>query len=474
LDDCQHDLGVVERLQQEFQELFAADPKMGAIVAQMERALAAGQKVLCISQFADTAQALYRLLLKHPWLGQRGVGLVVSSTTDLTEPTQINGQRAAREEVLSRFAPRSWAGTSVSSKRPKDQQSPGRQPQHGPPELAVLVGSDTLSVGQNLQDARVLLNLDLCWNPMQHEQRIGRIDRPRHSDDSTPLSLYYFLNLDIIEAELRLRATLEKRLAATYQDTAFDEEILPGYFEMIEHFRRLRSAHSPDALYADEANALIESLAERSARPPEVTLPDNEAVQAALLRLQEAARLLENANMRPSSRDLLITLGRVPLYDAQGFLRPNPPHLALLAEVAFQPVDQTGHPTDHATFRPFVLALHTAEETAPEPPALLVDSGALHYFVDGLLAESLGAYVSLHSSQLARLHTLLCRLEEEVEQEQSLHQAALLRARRYRRRLHAEEAVDPADGTDSDAAYGVEYKQAERIEARLVSARLLL
>jgi hypothetical protein len=470
LDECQHDLEVLAGLQREVQAVFATDPKLDTVLAQIEQALAAGQKVLCISQFADTALAVYRRLLSNALVAQQGVGLVVSSTDDPAGPTQINGQPAAREEVLSRFAPRSWAGGPAAGRHTSGKQQSRRQLPAGQSELALLVGSDTLSVGQNLQDARVLLNLDLCWNPMQHEQRIGRIDRPRHSDDSAPLDIYYFLNLDMIEAELRLRATLEKRLAATYQDTAFDDEILPGYFEMIEQFRKWRSEQTPHARYVDEANALLEELAERSARPPEVPLPSAEAEQAALLHLQEAARLHDHAGPPAISPELLVTLGRVPLYDNQGLLRHNSPHLTLLAEVAFQAVDHTGHAIDRATFRPYVLMLHTAALAASEQPTLLLESGALLPFVDGLLAEQAGANVTLHAGQLAHLETMLCQLEEQAQHEQALQQTALLRARRYRSRLHAEEAAHPAEG----AAPGGSQQQAARIEARLVSARLLL
>jgi hypothetical protein len=464
IDDCQHDIEILQRLQQDFHGLFVTDPKMGTVVAQIDKALAAGQKVLCISQFADTAQVLYRILLKNLLLVQKGIGLVVSSTNDPSGPTQINGRPATREEVLSRFAPRSWAGVEGG------KQKLVRQPQSGQSELALLVGSDTLSVGQNLQDARVLLNLDLCWNPMLHEQRIGRIDRPRHSDDSAPLDIYYFLNLDVIEAELRLRETIEKRLAATYQDTAFDDEILPGYFEMIEHFRKLRWEQSPDALYVDEANELLESLAERSARPPEVSLPSNAEEQAALLRLQEAARIQANNGPRSSSRELLITLGRVPLYDQHLFLRPNPPHRALLAEIAFQPVDHEGHAIDRAIFRPYYLARYTTAETPVDQPTITLESGTLLHFVDGLLAEPVSANFALQPKQLAQLQDLLHHLEEQVQHEQSLHQAALMRARRYRSRLHAADEADLEEGV----APVVGHEHAERIEVRLVSARFLV
>ncbi len=230
LEDCSHDKQVVHAIQRDFQPLFRKDPKLETVLNHLNDAIAAGHKVLCISQFADTALAVYHYFLQQPLLREKGVGLVVGSSRDSAGPTQINGRTAIREEVLGSFAPRSW-NAADKVKREKSSQD-----QHEHTEIDILVGSDTLSVGQNLQDARVLVNLDLSWNPMLHEQRIGRIDRPRHSSDSAPLDIFYFLNLDLIESEIKLRETIEKRLAATYRDTAFDDEILPGYFEMIEQF----------------------------------------------------------------------------------------------------------------------------------------------------------------------------------------------------------------------------------------------
>src|SRR5207248_727650 len=157
--------------QREFQSLFRKDPKLETVLTHLNNAIAVGHKVLCISQFADTALAVYHYFLQQPLLREKGVGLVVSSSRDSDGPTQINGHTASREEVLGSFAPRSWNAAD----RVKGEKS--SQNQHDHTEIDILVGSDTLSVGQNLQDARVLVNLDLSWNPMLHEQRIGRIDR---------------------------------------------------------------------------------------------------------------------------------------------------------------------------------------------------------------------------------------------------------------------------------------------------------
>jgi superfamily II DNA/RNA helicase len=55
-----------------------------------------------------------------------------------------------------------------------DQQRPARQ---GGPETRVLIATDVLSEGLNLQDATRLINYDLHWNPVRLMQRIGRVDR---------------------------------------------------------------------------------------------------------------------------------------------------------------------------------------------------------------------------------------------------------------------------------------------------------
>src|SRR6516165_4084856 len=89
-------------------------------------------------------------------------------------------------------------------------------------------------------------------------QRIGRLDRPRHESDNEPIEIRYFLNLDLIEAELQLKKKIDARLEATYRDTAFDDEILPVYFELIEKMCQLRAERADATEIAREVDALVE------------------------------------------------------------------------------------------------------------------------------------------------------------------------------------------------------------------------
>jgi superfamily II DNA/RNA helicase len=464
LGDCLHDIQIIQAIRRDFQSLFARDPKLEAVLQQVEAAIRAGQKVLCISQFADTASTAYRYLLKQPLLRTKGVALVMGSAKDGTEPVQINGYAASRDEVISRFAPKAWA--TAEKKRTKKES----QNEQLPATVDILVGSDTLSVGQNLQDARVLLNLDLCWNPMMHEQRIGRIDRPRHNDDSAPLDIFYFLNLDLIESELRLRETLEKRLADTYRDTAFDEEILPGYFEMIEQFNKLRKERAEDNIYVAEADALLEEIAERSATPLEVSTLDHELESEALFRLLEAAKNLAGDTEEPLTSHQLVSIGRVPYYDWQGSPRSNVPDAALVTEVVFQAVDRRQRAIGQATYRYFYVTLQEQGEGNVGTIKVAVQSESLVPVVDALLAEA--SSIPLKKRHIAYLQKMLLSLEESVQQERDNQIAVSKRARRYSNGSSSDRRDEGRNEKMVDTVEGHELVSA--VEARLINIRLLV
>ena len=110
----------------------------------------AGQKVLIFTEFADTARYLKRQLDKA---GIEGVAQVDSAT------------KRNRAEVIQCFAPY-YNGASSQALADK-----GRE------EIPVLVSTDVLSEGLNLQDASRVINYDIHWNPVRLMQRIGRVDR---------------------------------------------------------------------------------------------------------------------------------------------------------------------------------------------------------------------------------------------------------------------------------------------------------
>jgi superfamily II DNA/RNA helicase len=109
-----------------------------------------GQKVLIFTEFADTARYLHRQLNDA---GIEDVAQVDSAT------------KGNRRDIIQRFSPYYNGKTSA------DLAAKGHD------EIRVLISTDVLSEGLNLQDASRMINYDIHWNPVRLMQRIGRVDR---------------------------------------------------------------------------------------------------------------------------------------------------------------------------------------------------------------------------------------------------------------------------------------------------------
>ena len=107
-------------------------------------------KLLIFTEFADTARYLHKQLHEA---GVQGIEQIDS------------GRKVDRSEIIRRFAPY-YNGSSS-----------GELAGRGKQEIRVLISTDILSEGLNLQDATRLINYDLHWNPVRLMQRIGRVDR---------------------------------------------------------------------------------------------------------------------------------------------------------------------------------------------------------------------------------------------------------------------------------------------------------
>ena len=118
------------------------------------------RKIIVFTAFADTARYLYENLA--PWaresLGQESA--LVTGTGG--NRTTLKTLRLDLGSILSAFAPR-------AKERPEDFAAEG--------ELDLLIATDCISEGQNLQDCDWLINYDIHWNPVRIIQRFGRIDR---------------------------------------------------------------------------------------------------------------------------------------------------------------------------------------------------------------------------------------------------------------------------------------------------------
>ncbi len=121
---------------------------------------AGNRKVIVFTAFADTARYLYEQLA--PW-GKRTLGLEAALVTGTgSNQTTLPRLRKDLASILTAFAPR-------AKERPDDFAGEG--------DLDLLIATDCISEGQNLQDCDCLINYDIHWNPVRIIQRFGRIDR---------------------------------------------------------------------------------------------------------------------------------------------------------------------------------------------------------------------------------------------------------------------------------------------------------
>ena len=147
------DLDEIVRFINEIKSLSQSkDDKLKALIKLMksEPVLKTG-KVLIFTEFADTAQYLHKKL----------------EEADIKGVTHIDGQtKGNRLDIIRRFAPYY-----------NDASSADLQNLFGTTEIRVLISTDVLSEGLNLQDCTRLINYDIHWNPVRLMQRIGRVDR---------------------------------------------------------------------------------------------------------------------------------------------------------------------------------------------------------------------------------------------------------------------------------------------------------
>jgi superfamily II DNA or RNA helicase len=131
------------------------DDKMQKLIRLLKSKELADQKVLIFTEFADTARYLKRHLDKADI---DGIAQVDSAT---------KGNRA---DVIQCFSPY-YNGMSSAALADKNRE-----------EIRVLISTDVLSEGLNLQDASRMINYDIHWNPVRLMQRIGRVDRRMNSE----------------------------------------------------------------------------------------------------------------------------------------------------------------------------------------------------------------------------------------------------------------------------------------------------
>ena len=152
-----------------------------------------GEKVIVFTQYSDTANYVYHQLKK------RGLTQIDKATGNSQNPTAI----------VDRFSP-------ISNKAEVSKEN----------ELRVLIATDVLSEGQNLQDAHVIVNYDLPWAIIRLIQRAGRVDRIDQSSEQ--IYCYSFFPADKVEEIIRLRRRLNDRINENAHIVGSDEVFFEG------------------------------------------------------------------------------------------------------------------------------------------------------------------------------------------------------------------------------------------------------
>ncbi len=174
------------------------DSKMNALVDLLTNEHA-GEKVLIFTEYSDTAEYITAALTDA---GVPNVGL---ATGDSENPA----------DIARRFSP-------LSNKLPSQSEDDVHAVDD---PIDVLVATDVLSEGQNLQDSHIIVNYDLPWAIIRIIQRAGRVDRIGQKSDTVHV---YLITHEKIEQQIRLRQRIKDRLGAAAEAFGSDEKFFGG------------------------------------------------------------------------------------------------------------------------------------------------------------------------------------------------------------------------------------------------------
>ncbi|NLE37139.1 MAG: helicase [Pirellulaceae bacterium] len=230
--DVEEDIEILRSLYNETADLAGRDGKLERL-----KQLLAGElkdrKVLIFSSFKDTSRYVHGELTdeaNREWRREAG-DPVIRRIDSGNHPDE-------RGHILRLFAP------IGSGKDPGDGQ-----------QIDVLISTDVLSEGQNLQDCGVIINYDLTWNPIRLVQRNGRIDRIRSPHER--IAIYNMFPEEALEALLHLVETLSRRIS-TIDDLGLLDASVLGEVVHPRTFNTLRRIQAEDGTVLDEEEARAE------------------------------------------------------------------------------------------------------------------------------------------------------------------------------------------------------------------------
>ena len=166
------------------------------------------RKIIVFCAFADTAAYLYEQL--EPWAGST-LHANIALVSGGARPNRATFGAAEFNQILTNFAPRA-----------KQRSKMTKMPQDG--EIDILIATDCISEGQNLQDCDLLVNYDVHWNPVRIIQRFGRIDRIGSLNDT--IQLVNFWPTPDLNKYINLKNRVEARMALVDISATNEDNVL--------------------------------------------------------------------------------------------------------------------------------------------------------------------------------------------------------------------------------------------------------
>ena len=166
------------------------------------------KKIIIFSAFADTAMYLYDNIAPYV---QEKFGLhtaVVSGTVE--GKTTLKGVKASLNNILTLFSPIS-KDKAVLMPNVRD-------------EIDILIATDCISEGQNLQDCDYLINYDIHWNPVRIVQRFGRVDRIGSKNNVIQL-VNFWPDMEL-DDYINLKSRVETRMKITVMTSTGDDDLI--------------------------------------------------------------------------------------------------------------------------------------------------------------------------------------------------------------------------------------------------------
>lgn len=212
--DLKADLEVLELLILMLKDITPEhDTKLQQFVADLKNKFehpinGTNRKVLIFTAFADTANYLYEQLSGRIL---NDCGLHTALITGSTEgKCTLPKLKCTFNDILTYFSPMSKDRDAI---HPNDTR-----------EIDVLIATDCISEGQNLQDCDYLINYDIHWNPVRIIQRFGRIDRIGSKNDVIQL-VNYWPDMEL-DDYIKLKGRVESRMKATVITSTGDDNLL--------------------------------------------------------------------------------------------------------------------------------------------------------------------------------------------------------------------------------------------------------